>query len=359
MRGGADSSGYLNAAKLLARGKLTDSVEPLTRFNLSQDYARVFIPLGFSPGIEPGTMVPSYPLGLPLHMAAAGLVGGWARAPYWVSPLAAALCLLLVYGIGRELGMSRPFAVAPSVCLAVFSTFVSYGLQPMSDVPATAWTLGAVLAALRTRRNRGEAYLCGAALGMAILVRPTNILAAIPVLLALPLERKIFLRVALGGLPFAAFLLTANQIANGNAFASGYGNMASGFSLGFFPARIRHYGYWLAALGTPLLVLGWVAGGGRRPKPAAPDPPDPRRLAGGLPAPLLLLAALRNLVVHAVPAAVRARDVPRDDVRGRTRVPARRPNRSEARAAAAAAPGSGDRGRRNRRRDRRVLDSQV
>jgi hypothetical protein len=122
--GGSDSSGYLNAARLLARGKLSDSVEPLARFKLSQDFARVFIPLGFSPGIEPGTMVPSYPLGLPLHMAAAGLVGGWARAPFWVSPLAAALCLVLVYGIGRELGMSRPFAAAAAACLAVFPTFV-------------------------------------------------------------------------------------------------------------------------------------------------------------------------------------------------------------------------------------------
>jgi hypothetical protein len=256
--GGSDSSGYLNAARLLARGRLSDAVEPLGRFNLSLDFVRVFIPLGFSPGNEPGTMVPSYPLGLPLHMAAAGLVGGWALAPFWVSPLAAALCLLLTYGIGRELGMSRPFAVAAAVCLAVFPTFVWSGLQPMSDVPATAWALAAILAALRARRSPGAAWLCGAAFGMAVLVRPTNILLAVPLLLALPLEGRVFVRVALAGLPFAGFLLAANQIAHGGPFASGYGDISSAFSLSYFPVRIRHYGYLLGALATPLLPIGWL-----------------------------------------------------------------------------------------------------
>jgi hypothetical protein len=266
--GGSDSSGYLNAARLFSRGKLTDAVEPLKRFGLSQEFVHVFIPLGFSPGREPGTMVPSYPPGLPLHMAAAALVGGWARAPFWVSPLAATLSLLLLYGIGRELGMTRPLAVGATACLAVFASFFWFGLQPMSDVPATAWALAAMLAALRARRNADAAFLCGAAFGMAVLVRPTNILLVVPLLLALPFERGVLLRVALGGLPFAAFLFATNQIANGSPFTSGYGNMSSGFSLRFFPVRIRHYGYWLAALGTPFLVLGWLAVAGVRSLPS-------------------------------------------------------------------------------------------
>jgi hypothetical protein len=265
--GGSDSSGYLNAAKLFSRGKLTAAVEPLRRLGLSQEFARVFIPLGFSPGRKPGTMVPSYPPGLPLHLAAAALVGSWARAPFWVSPVAATLCLLLVYGIGRELGMTRALAVAAAACVAVFPSFFWFGLQPMSDVPATAWVLAAMLAALRARSRASAAYLCGAAFGMAVLVRPTNILLAIPLLFALPFDRRVFLRVALGGLPFAAFLFLTNQIANGSPFRSGYGNMSDGFSLGFFPARIRHYGYWLGALGTPFLVLGWLAVAGVRSLP--------------------------------------------------------------------------------------------
>lgn len=265
--GGSDSSGYLNAARLLTRGQLTDSVEPLTRFGLSPAFIRIFIPLGFSPGGKAGTMVPSYPLGLPLHMAAAALVGGWARAPFWVSPLAATASLLLVYGVGRELGLTRLYAVMAAACLAVFASFFWFGLQPMSDVPATAWALAAMLTALRARRGAGAAFLCGAAFGMAVLVRPTNILLAIPLLLALPREPRVYLRVALGGLPFAAFLFVTNRVANGSPFAGGYGDLSSGFSLGFFPARIRHYGYWLAALGTPLLVLGWLAAAGVRSLP--------------------------------------------------------------------------------------------
>jgi len=265
--GGSDSSGYLNAAKLFSRGKLTDAVEPLKRLGLSQEFARVFIPLGFSPGARPGTMVPSYPPGLPLHMAVAARVGGWARAPFRVSPVAATVCLLLVYGIGRELGITRALSVAAAACLSVFASFFWFGLQPMSDVPATAWVLAAMLAALRARSGSGAAYLCGTAFGMAVLVRPTNILLAVPLLLALPFERRTLLRVALGGLPLAWFLFLTNQIANGSPFRSGYGDMSSGFSLGFFPVRIRHFGYWLSALGTPFLVLGWLAVAGVRSLP--------------------------------------------------------------------------------------------
>jgi 4-amino-4-deoxy-L-arabinose transferase-like glycosyltransferase len=184
-----------------------------------------------------------------------------------VSPLAATLCLLLVYGIGRELGMTRTLAATAAACLAVFPSFFWFGLQPMSDVPATAWVLAAMFTALRARRSAGAAYLSGAAFGMAVLVRPTNILLAVPLLLALPLERRTLLRFALSSLPFAAFLLLTNQIANGSPFRSGYGDMSSGFSLGFFPVRIRHYGYWLSALGTPFLVLGWLAVAGVRSLP--------------------------------------------------------------------------------------------
>ena len=80
--GGSDSSGYLNGARLLARGRVTEPVRGLERLKLPVDDAPLFIPLGYRPGPRPGTMSPSYPPGLSLHMAAAAAVavflGGFA-----------------------------------------------------------------------------------------------------------------------------------------------------------------------------------------------------------------------------------------------------------------------------------------
>jgi 4-amino-4-deoxy-L-arabinose transferase-like glycosyltransferase len=257
--GGSDSSGYLNSARLLTEGKLADSVEPLTRFGLPQRDIRVFIPLGFSPGARPGTMVPSYPPGLPLQMALAALLGGWARAPFWISPLSAVASVILIYAVARELGLTRASAAGASVILAAFPTLIFFGLQPMSDVPATAWALASALAALISRRRPNAAFLCGAALGVAVLVRPTNALLAIPLAFALPARRRLYLRALLGGIGFLILLLGYFWVCNGSPWVSGYGPLRGSFSFARFPARAWHYLYWLGALATPLLPIGWIA----------------------------------------------------------------------------------------------------
>lgn len=106
--GGSDSSGYYNEARGLAAGRIVEPVEPLGRFGLSLDQSHYFIPLGYSAGPVPGTMVPSFPVGLPLHLAAAASMFGWSLGPFLVSPFAAAVSLLLIYLVARELGLSRP-----------------------------------------------------------------------------------------------------------------------------------------------------------------------------------------------------------------------------------------------------------
>jgi hypothetical protein len=67
--GGADSSGYMNAARLLSEGRATACIRGLDRLGLGPEFAESFIPLGFTPGPRPGTMSGSYPPGLPLHDA--------------------------------------------------------------------------------------------------------------------------------------------------------------------------------------------------------------------------------------------------------------------------------------------------
>jgi hypothetical protein len=258
--GGADSSGYSNAARLFARGSVSEDIEALSRLGLSAADQDLFIPLGFRPGAKPGTMAPQYPPGLPLHMAAAGMLAGWSRAPFLVSPLAAVAALVLLYLAARELGLSRALSAAGAALLAACPIFFGLAIQPMSDVLATAWVLAAVHLALRARRRENMAIAAGAALGVAVLVRPTNLLALFALAFALPPGKGAKIRALAGALPFAALLLVYNRLAFGSASSTGYGALLDWtMSPRNVLPEIRHYGYWVPALLTPLLPLAWFA----------------------------------------------------------------------------------------------------
>jgi 4-amino-4-deoxy-L-arabinose transferase-like glycosyltransferase len=259
--GGSDSSGYLNEARLFSRGKVSEEIGALELLGLPLTDPRpdAFIPLGYRAGPAPGTMVPTYPPGLPLHMALLGTIGGWNAAPFLAGPIAAVASLLLLFGVARELGLSRGLAAAGAVILALSPIFLGMAVQPMSDVPATAWVLAAIYFALRARRRPGWAFAAGAAFGVAVLVRPTNSLAVIPLLFALPAGRGAILRAVAGGAPFAAFLLLFNHAAFGSAMATGYsGMLRRTMSPGNVLPQIRHYAFWLPALLTPFLPLAWL-----------------------------------------------------------------------------------------------------
>jgi hypothetical protein len=258
--GGSDSSGYGNAARLLAQGRAFERIRGLDVLGLGPEFAGVFTPLGYRAGPAPGTMTPSYPPGLSLHMAAAGILAGWARAPFLVSPIGALVCILVVYTLGRELGLPPALALSGSALLGFAPTFVFMAGQSMSDVLATAWTSGAVLAALWSRRRAGWSLLAGLAFGVAVLVRPMDVLVLPALLIAMPLRLKEWLLFALGGLPSAAFLLAYNDAAFGSPWRTGYGGLLKGaLAWTHFPSRFGHYAYWLARLFSPLLPVGWLA----------------------------------------------------------------------------------------------------
>jgi Dolichyl-phosphate-mannose-protein mannosyltransferase len=260
--GGSDSSAYLSAARLFARGHATEKSRGLMRLGLSPDDVRLFVPLGYTPTGRDTQMAPSYPPGLPLHMAPAGLIGGWERAPFLVIPLAGLACLVLVYLLGRELRLPPAYAFAGSCILAFFPTFVFGALQPMSDVLATAWALFAVLAAYRSRAGNGAlwAALAGFAFGMGILVRPTNAVLLAALVIALPLRPRALVSFVAGGIPAAIFLLAYNSAVFGSPWSTGYGSLLSGgLAWSNFPERARHYSIWIARLLTPLVPIGWLA----------------------------------------------------------------------------------------------------
>ncbi|MBI1765516.1 MAG: YfhO family protein [Acidobacteria bacterium] len=261
--GGSDSSGYANIARTLLHGPLKPPVKELERFGLTANDADVFCPLAYltvrRPG-EPVVQTPFYPVGFPLHLAAAALLAGWRWGPYLVNPLLAALSLPLIFLIGLELGLPRVWAGAGAVMLAFNSTVIHMSTQPMSDVAAMFWALAAVWAGLRARRETHWSWWTGAAFGMAVLVRPTNVLLLAPLAFCLPFTWQAWLRFGLGGAPLGAVFCAYNLTAYGHPLRTGYGVIQLDNALMFagFGKRLSYYAYWLAISLSPLPLLAWL-----------------------------------------------------------------------------------------------------
>jgi hypothetical protein len=266
--GGSDSSGYANTARMIVAGRLIQPVEALERLDLPDRLGRVFMPLAHEPGPRPRTMVPFYPPGYPLHLAAAGILGGWEFAPHFVSPLAALLLVVATYFLARELSLSRLLALVSAAIFAGCAVLLFLAVQAMSDVVSALWATAAVLFALRSRKRDAWAAAAGAAFGMAVLVRPTNALLALPLALALAWRPKTLVFFAAGGLPFAAIQLRWNAVIYGGPLRTGYSTIVGGaFAWSNFPERFVHYARTVAQLFSPLVPLAWLAVGADRRVP--------------------------------------------------------------------------------------------
>lgn len=252
---GSDASGYLNSARLLARGELT-APQRLPPEVGAEVWPYHFMPLGFAPGSQRGVIVPTYPQGLPLHFAAGGLALGWRLGPLWIIVGGAVVGILLCYACGREFGISPPLALAGAAALALSPLFLFSSVQPLSDTLAMAWCVGAVWLALRARRGSPAwAVACGAALAMCVLVRPSNVLL-LPCLVILLGRWRNLLAAGLGGLPGALWIGWCNQQLYGNPFTTGYGSsiLTSLQSQWVFPTLL-HMGLWTARLLPAGLLL--------------------------------------------------------------------------------------------------------
>lgn len=253
--GGSDSSGYLNSARMLTEGHLETVVRlPPELGDPEKLFRPNFQPLGFIATAEHARMVPSYPSGFPLHLAAAGKVLGWTFGPLLIGVAAALGSVVLCYLLGRELGLGAPAATVAAVTLGVCPFLFFVSVQPLSDTLATAWCLGAAFAALRARRRVGWAAACGAAYGVAILVRPTNIvlLPALVVFLGFRLRPLLF--AVLGGLPIAAWLAFYNYTLYGGPLRSGYPSLETAFAASYVAPTAAHILKWLAAF-IPVVLL--------------------------------------------------------------------------------------------------------
>ena len=251
--GGMDSAGYFSEARLITQGRLSMAVEPMQRMQLDATWTDAFPPGGFRPrGRE---LVPTYPIGFPLHIAAVSIFG-WDVAPFFLMPLAAIGCLILMFAIAKELGLPPWARVAAAAALAAFPPFFVNAIQPMGDVVSLFWCLLATWFAMRGNRATGVAF------AIAVLVRPTNLLIAPAVFFA---GRRRWLSIALTALPFGIALLALQHFLYGSAFRTGYGGVGEMLSLAHFPLSFPHFAKWLLLLLTPLAFpFGLVAARGHR-----------------------------------------------------------------------------------------------
>jgi hypothetical protein len=259
--GGSDSSGYFNSARLFTEGKFDTALRVPAEFTGKVTEDRVqFLPLGFWPFSHNPRITPTYPTGLPLHMALTGKFLGWVAGPIAVGLFAALGALWLCYAVGRELGLDGRLAAAGAAMLGLSPVFLFTALQPLSDTLATTWALAAMWTALRARRSPGWAVACGAAYAMAVLVRPTNLLLLPAVVIFIGFDWKKLLTVCVGGVPGAIWQGVYNQALYGGALKSGYGPILEAFRWEYGPPTALHLLKWLALLlPAVLLALPFVA----------------------------------------------------------------------------------------------------
>lgn len=256
--GSADSSGYLSEARLWREGSLVVPT-PLSRELSLTNGQQPFAPLGYRPARDPHAIVPTYPPGFPLMLAAASRFG----ADRLVVPLSAALVVWLTYLLGHRLA-GRVAGLIGAALAAGSSALWYQAMQPMSDVPATLWFTTSVW--LLTFHSPLAALGAGLAAAMAGLVRP-NLFVLTPVLIGGALwwyaaqsgrlSRSLVFLVPIA-CAAAGFAVLQGEL-YGGAVETGYGTVTNLFSLVHVTPNLVRYPAWLIESHSPLMLLAFAA----------------------------------------------------------------------------------------------------
>ncbi len=258
--GGADSSGYLNHARLLAEGHVSTPMRRVAGLPEAALPEAAYVPLGFR-NHGAGRITPTYPMGLPLALAAAAPVVGWTRAPAVAMWLHALLGVALIGLLAAACELPRPLAVLAAIVLATSPLYLFMSVQLMSDTPALVWTTTAVVLCCWPGSDSRQGWrdvLAGGAVAVAVLIRPTDVLVFVPVAICLGVAWRRWFCLAAGGAPGAVLLLAYNAAAYGATITTGYGDTSRAFSIDNVLPSLRNYAAWLPVLVTPvgLLALG-------------------------------------------------------------------------------------------------------
>jgi len=260
---GADAYGYVSQAHLWAAGDLVQQ-EPLSLRVPWPEAEWTFSPLGYRPGVQRGTIVPTYPPGLPMVMAGLLVLFG-PDGPFFVVPLLGGVTIVAIFLLGRRVA-GDVCGLAAATLLMTSPVFLYQLKEPMSDVPVTAWWLLAILLASRT--TPGLIFSGGLAASAAILTRPNLVpLAAVLGLFVVLYSEQGWRRRLLNAVLFSAAVIpgciavaVVNTRLYGSPLASGYGGMSGLFKIEYFWTNLSQYSRWLLDMETPFILLapvGW------------------------------------------------------------------------------------------------------
>jgi hypothetical protein len=258
--GGSDSSCYVLQAEAFAHGHAT-LANPVAAA-LPDAPNAVFAPTGFLPSRHVhGVAVPICAPGLALAMTPAFLVHS--SAVFLVVPVTAAALVWLTFVFGRRVDGDLTGACA-AVLVACSPIVLYQAVQPMSDVPAAA----AWLAALLSLSPLGA----GVWASIAVLIRP-NLALLVPLLVWWHAKRgqppvlarkgnsqvRAATAFALGAAPGLLVLLALNAVRYGSPVASGYGAAGLLFTPAHVTANLLRYPRWLIDTQTPFVLLALAA----------------------------------------------------------------------------------------------------
>src|SRR5262249_49131011 len=264
--GGSDSSGYLNFARLLSYGTLVAPVRALSEHSVTEFGLHVFEPLIFRIRDDSGFMSPIYPIGAPLHFALATLLFGSVHAAALVSAAAAIAAGVLIYFSCRHLKLGPLWAMGGAFAFCSCPLVLYQAIQPMSDVVATTWATATLYGAMRGRDRAKWPLVCGAAAAMAVLIRPTNALLALPILVGVGIKPARLALVGLGALPGVLLLLLLNLELHGSPLTTSYYSHNVGlFSASVVPYNLVHFFLWIFLLLGPLVLCAFALPLLRRP----------------------------------------------------------------------------------------------
>jgi hypothetical protein len=254
--GGADSSGYLNAARMFSEGRVAMPVREVAGITAEEFGQAVFTPLAFKNTVRPGEITTLTAIGMPLLYALAATIMPLSMAVPVVILANVVLGIVFTRLIAEAFGLSRRWAWVAAGILGLSPLYLFMGLQAMSDGASLTWVTVAVYSAWSSRTRPGYAWLAGIATAMAVLIRPSNFLCVVPVLVCLVGSWRTVLFWALGGVPGALIQLWHSWRVWGNPLVTGYGNVGDAFGVEFVPLSLASYATWLPAVLTPVVVLG-------------------------------------------------------------------------------------------------------
>jgi len=241
--GACDWYGYYEEARLFTQGLLTmPSATDVTRYPAVAPLA--FAPMG-------GRIVPQYPPGFPLLLAAAMPLG----VEYFVPAACAALFVWVMYLTLRH-RVSRPTAWLFAGAWTLFP-IVLFGVRGvMSDLPAA---LG-LLACFHLLVDRDRPVGAGLVFAFSVAIRPTNALFGILLLPMFGTWRR-FLRFAVPASVLGCAYGVYNWHLFGAPWRTGYSWMHPQLTPSVFPHHFAYYGTEILKEFTPLLLLPalWAA----------------------------------------------------------------------------------------------------